>query len=49
MNWREGNTSKQYLAYKYNWVGHILKINFIFHDAIEGQMLEVKGVGRIKQ
>ena len=29
-----------------NWIGHILRINCLFHDAIEGQMMEVKGVGR---
>jgi hypothetical protein len=28
-----------------NWIGHILRRNCL-HDAIEGQMMEVKGVGR---
>ena len=28
------------------WVGQILRINCLLHDAIEGQMKEVKGVGR---
>ena len=31
---------------KTNWIGHILKRNCLLHDAIEGQMTEVKGVGR---
>ena len=31
---------------KANWIGHILRRNRFFHDAIEGQMTEVKGVGR---
>jgi len=26
--------------------GHILRRNFFLHDAIEGQMTEMKGVGR---
>ena len=28
-----------------NWIGHILRKNCL-HDAIEGQMMEVEGVGR---
>ena len=31
---------------KANWIGHILRRNCLLHDAIEGQMMEVKGVGR---
>ena len=31
---------------KVNWVGHILRRNFLLHDVIEGQMTEVKRVGR---
>ena len=34
------------LRTKDNWTGHILRINLLLHDAIEGQMTEVKGVGR---
>ena len=34
------------LRYKANWIGHILRINYILHVAIEGQMTEVKVVGR---
>ena len=35
---------------KANWIGHILTRNCLLHDAIEGQMTEVKGVRRrIKQ
>ena len=31
---------------KVNWIGHILRRNCLLHDAIEGQMTEVKGVER---
>ena len=31
---------------KVNWIGHILRRNCLLHDVIEGQMTEVKGVGR---
>ena len=34
------------LRRKTNWIGHILRRNCLLHDAIEGQMTEVKGVGR---
>ena len=34
------------LRRKANWIGHILRRNCLLHDAIEGQMIEVKGVGR---
>ena len=34
------------LRRKANWVGHIARRNYLLHDAIEGQMTEVKGVGR---
>ena len=34
---------------KANWIGHILRKNCLLHDAIEGQMMEVKGVGRRTQ
>ena len=36
------------LRRKPNWVGHILRRNCLLHDAIEGQMTEVKGTGRIQ-
>ena len=29
-----------------NWIDHILRRNCLHRDAIEGQMMEVKGVGR---
>ena len=29
-----------------NWIGHILRTNCLLHDVIEGQMTEVKGVGK---
>jgi hypothetical protein len=31
---------------KANWIGHILRINCLLHDALKGQMTEVKRVGR---
>ena len=31
---------------KTNWIGHILRRNSLLHDAIEGKITEVKGVGR---
>ena len=34
------------LRRKANWIGHILRRNCLLHDAIEGQMTEVKEVGR---
>ena len=34
------------LRRKSNWIGHILRRNCLLHDAIEGQMTEVNGVGR---
>ena len=34
------------LRRKANWIGHILKRNCLLHDAIKGQIIEVKGVGR---
>ena len=30
------------LRTKANWIGHILRINCLLHDAIEAQMTEVK-------
>ena len=32
-----------------NWIVHILRINCLLQDVIEGQMTEVKGVGRRTQ
>ena len=43
---REKSTSKYILRRKTNWIGHVLIRNCLHHDAIEGQMTEVKGVGR---
>ena len=34
------------LSRKVNWIVHILRINSLFHDVIEGQMAEVKVVER---
>ena len=31
---------------KANWINHILRRNCLLHDAVEGQMTEVNGVGR---
>jgi hypothetical protein len=33
---------------KVNWIGLILRINCFLNDSTEGQMTEVKGVGRRK-
>ena len=35
-----------FLHRKANRIDHILRRNYLLHDAIEGQMMEVKGVGR---
>jgi hypothetical protein len=32
-----------------SWIAHILRRNCLLPDAIEGQMMEVKGVGRRTQ
>ena len=34
------------LSRKANWIGHILIGNCLLHDAIEGQITEMTGVGR---
>jgi hypothetical protein len=34
------------LRRKANWMGHILRRNYLLHDAIEGQMKKMKGVER---
>ena len=34
------------LRRKVNWIGQILRCNCLLHDAIEGQITEVKGIGR---
>ena len=34
------------LRIKVNWIGHILRRNCLLHDAIDGQMTEVKVIGR---
>ena len=44
-NRQQGN---DILRRKGNWVGHILRINCLLHDAIEGQMTEMKQFGRRK-
>ena len=35
-----------FLRRKVNWIGHILGINCLLRDAIEGQITEVEGIGR---
>ena len=37
---------KNILCRKANWIGHILRRNCLLHNAIEGQMMKEKGVGR---
>ena len=44
----EENGEENILCRKANWIGHILRRNCLLHDAIEGQMTEVKGVGRTR-
>ena len=34
------------LRRKANWIGHILRRNCLHHVAVEGQMTEVKRIGR---
>ena len=34
------------LRTKVNWIGHILKRNYLLYNDIEGQITELKGVGR---
>ena len=34
------------LLKKATWIGHILRRNCLLHDSIEGQMTEMKEVGR---
>ena len=36
---------KNILRRKANWIGHILRRNCLLHDAIEGRITEVRGVG----
>ena len=38
------NLLNNILRRKVNWIGHILRRNCFLHDAIEGQVMEVKGV-----
>ena len=37
------------LRRKANWIGQILRGNFLLNDVIEGQMAEVKGIKRRTQ
>ena len=37
---------KNILRRKANWISHILRRNCLLHEAIEGRMTEVRGVGR---
>ena len=39
-------TLNNILRRKVNWIGHILRRNCLLHDTTEGQITEVKGVGR---
>ena len=34
------------LRRKYNWIEHILRINWLIYDVIEREMIEVKGAER---
>ena len=42
----KGTLLNNILRRKAVWIGHILRINCLLHDAIEVQMTKVKGVGR---
>ena len=46
IKWSEKVTNGQVLnnilRRKANWIGHILRINCLLHDAFEGQITEVK-------
>ena len=43
----EGDQTHSYVIFsKANWIGRILRRNCLLHDAIEGQITEVKWVGR---
>ena len=55
IKWSEKVTNEQVLdrigekmtiCRKANWICRTLRRNYLFHDVIEGQMTEVKGVGR---
>ena len=37
------------LRRKANWIGHILRRNFLFHYAIEGEIMEVNGERRSRR
>ena len=45
----EENDFNNILRRKANLIGHILSINCLLHDGTEGQMAELKGVGRRTQ
>jgi hypothetical protein len=42
----KGTLLNNILRRKVNWICHILRRNYLLHDAIEGQIMEVKGLGR---
>ena len=49
IKWSEKETNEQVpdcIGEKRTHILHILRRNCLLHDAIEGQMAEVKGVGR---
>ena len=49
VKWPEKVTNEEVLGRmgeKANCIGHILRRNCLLHDAMEGQVAEVKGVGR---
>ena len=50
IKWSEKVTNEQVLELlnEVNWIGHILKRNCLLYDAIEGEMMELKGVGRLR-
>ena len=44
--WEKRTLLENILRRKSYWISHILRTNCLLYDAIEGQMTELKGVGR---
>ena len=42
---KKGTLLNNIIRRKVHWISHILRRNCLLHDAIEGQLTEVKGVG----
>ena len=44
--WERRTLLNNILRRKANYIGHTLRRNLLLHDNIEGQITEVKGIGR---